>query len=57
MLLTFTERLTTALGAAGTVITQSVTTVTENDLCMVYVALGLICGGLGVFSKAKRKAK
>lgn len=51
------EAITGALTTVGTIFTQAVDMITGNAVAMVFIGIGLIGGGIGLFKKVKRAGK
>jgi hypothetical protein len=48
-----TNLITSALANVSTVFTSAVTMVTQNEIAMVFIGMGLVAGGIRLFKKVR----
>lgn len=51
-----TSMITTALTNVSTIFNQAVTLITGNEIAMVFIGIGLVGGGIGLFRKIRKGA-
>lgn len=51
-----TNMITTALENVSTVFTSAVTMITDNPIAMVFIGIGIVGGGIGLFRKVRKGA-
>lgn len=49
-----TEAITSALSTVSTLFNTAVTMITENGIAMVFIAMSLVGGAIGLFRKVRK---